>query len=371
MGCACSHQDIESEKKNEMKEENINDTLKGESYNNGENYNTNLFLDSNKCEVDNLNDASKLRSAPPQAGYENNEKSTNLIDDTIKQNNIFRASVMDSAIEDEYNKLIEQYQVLEDGIEVEKRSPQEKGDSKDNKVIYCGEWDKNKNLRHGRGIQIWPDGAKYMGYWQNDKACGKGKLIHSDGDIYEGEWSNDKPNGYGIYIHSDGTKYEGNWRDDKQNGEGKEIWPDGASYEGNYKDGKKNGQGKFLWADGSRYEGHFDNNNINGEGTYIFADNRKYIGTWVNNKLEGNGVFLWPDGRKYTGEYKNDKKEGYGVFEWPNGKIYRGQWKKGKQDGEGEFYFPTDKKWKKGIWKEGKRVKWLENQQQNQKADYF
>ena len=49
----------------------------------------------------------------------------------------------------------------------------------------------------------------------------------------------------------------------------------------------------------------------------------------MNNKLEGKGVFIWPDGRKY--------------------------------DGEGEFYFPSENKWKKGIWKEGKRLKWLED----------
>ena len=33
---------------------------------------------------------------------------------------------------------------------------------------------------------------------------------------------------------------------------------------------------------------------------------------------------------------------------------------------EGEFYFPSDRKWKKGIWKEGKRVKWIQNSD-----DYF
>ena len=48
----------------------------------------------------------------------------------------------------------------------------------------------------------------------------------------------------------------------------------------------------------------------------------------MNNKFEGKGVFIWPDGRKY--------------------------------DGEGEFYFPSENKWKKGIWKEGKILKWLE-----------
>ena len=76
--------------------------------------------------------------------------------------------------------------------------------------------------------------------------------------------------------------------------------------------------------------------------------------------MNGKGVFIWADGRKYEGEYKNDKKEGFGEFEWVNGKKYRGYWKNGKQDGEGEFYFPSNQKWKKGIWKEGQRIKWIE-----------
>ena len=49
--------------------------------------------------------------------------------------------------------------------------------------------------------------AKYVGYWRNNKACGKGKLYHSDGDLYDGYWLDDKPNGYGVYLHSVSTKY--------------------------------------------------------------------------------------------------------------------------------------------------------------------
>jgi hypothetical protein len=33
---------------------------------------------------------------------------------------------------------------------------------------------------------MWPDGSKYEGQWQNDKANGQGKLVHADGDVYEG-----------------------------------------------------------------------------------------------------------------------------------------------------------------------------------------
>ena len=258
----------------------------------------------------------------------------------------------------EIEQLYKNYPPLNDNIKVEKMPPVEFL----NKVIYYGEWDKKNYIRHGRGIQLWTDGSKFIGYWKNGKASGKGKLIHADGDIYDGFWENDKPNGYGLYIHQDGTKYEGYWENDKQSGKGKETWPDGASYEGFYKNGKKQGKGIFKWADGSVYEGEFNDNNINGKGVYIFADKRKYDGTWVNNKLEGYGVFEWPDGRKYYGDYKDDKKEGYGVFEWADGKKYKGPWKNGKQNGIGEFYDPIKDIWKKGEWEDGKRMRWIINE---------
>lgn len=75
--------------------------------------------------------------------------------------------------------------------------------------------------------------------------------------------------------------------------------------------------------------------------------------------MDGKGVFTWPDNRRYEGEYVNDKKEGYGIFRWADGRIFKGNWKNGKQHGEGEFYNPKCGENKKGIWENGKRIKWL------------
>ena len=38
-------------------------------------------------------------------------------------------------------------------------------------------------IRDGRGIKIWLDGARYEGYWRTNKASGKGRFIHADGDV--------------------------------------------------------------------------------------------------------------------------------------------------------------------------------------------
>ena len=203
----------------------------------------------------------------------NTKKEVSQVTESSKEESItFKYITTEKIDQNELQELFDKYPPLDDGIEVEVRSPAEFS----NKVIYFGEWDKVNNLRHGRGIQIWPDGAKFLGCWKNGRACGKGKLIHSDGDIYEGDWKDDKPWGYGKYLHLDGTKYEGEWKDDKQHGKGKEIWPDGTSYEGEYVEGKKQGKGIFKWHDKSMYEGEFLNSNIHCKGKYIFADGREY-----------------------------------------------------------------------------------------------
>jgi len=340
----CNKNDLIAKQNDQIKEEGKFIKFRKKLNNEKEDNKSKISVNNNNV-VEIGNSTISLSSVHSHSNFECKEKNTN------KENQKLKFMV------DEYNELIKNYPKKEDGIKVEKRDPIE---NTEKKTIYYGEWDIDKNIRHGRGVQIWPDGTKYIGYWENDKVCGKGKLFHSDGDIYEGDWLNDKSNGFGIYIHKDGTRFEGEWKNDKQNGYGKEIWTDGAIYEGQYADGKKNGKGKYCWADGSIYEGDFSNNNIHGEGTYLFADKRKYIGAWANNKMNGKGVFIWADGRKYEGEYKNDIKEGFGEFEWVDGKKYRGYWKNGKQDGEGEFYFPSNQKWKKGIWKEGQRIKWIE-----------
>ena len=260
MGCSsCNIFNLFQEQKNEMEGNNQDAKTLNDSTNQIE-VNNNILLANNiNNEIENKNLSLALNSAAPQAGQEIKTNDNN-------ENDLPKIN-LDKSIEEDFNELINNYPEKEDGIKVEKRLPKE---NEIDKTLYYGEWDVDKNLKHGRGIQIWPDGAKYIGYWQNDKACGKGKLYHSDGDIYEGDWLNDKPNGYGIYTHKDGTRYEGEWKDDKQNGNGKEIWTDGAIYEGQYVDGKKNGKGKFCWADGSTYEGNFVNNNINGEGKKIY-----------------------------------------------------------------------------------------------------
>ena len=57
-------------------------------------------------------------------------------------------------------------------------------------ALRLGQW--KGEQRHGFGIQIWPDGAKYEGQWRNNKAHGKGRFYHVEGDVYDGDWVEDK-----------------------------------------------------------------------------------------------------------------------------------------------------------------------------------
>ena len=59
----------------------------------------------------------------------------------------------------------------------------------------------NKWIKHGKGVQIWPDNAKYDGEWRNDMAEGYGTFNHANGDVYTGTFYRDRANGQGTYIH--------------------------------------------------------------------------------------------------------------------------------------------------------------------------
>ena len=65
----------------------------------------------------------------------------------------------------------------------------------ENAAKYKGEWLLGSNIRQGRGMQVWPDGSMYEGYWRENKANGNGRLIHADGDVYNGMWQDDKAHG--------------------------------------------------------------------------------------------------------------------------------------------------------------------------------
>ena len=112
----------------------------------------------------------------------------------------------DQYINDEVTKIVVGPEELEDG------------------AIYYGHFNPDKNERHGFGMQIWIDGSKFVGYWQNDLINGKGRMIHAEGDVYIGDWRNNLAHGKGEYTDSSGMSYVGDWVKDKQQGKGNYVF---------------------------------------------------------------------------------------------------------------------------------------------------
>jgi hypothetical protein len=48
----------------------------------------------------------------------------------------------------------------------------------ENGIIYKGKWNISEDCKDGQGVQVWPDGSKYEGYWKYNQANGQGRLIH-------------------------------------------------------------------------------------------------------------------------------------------------------------------------------------------------
>ena len=96
-----------------------------------------------------------------------------------------------------------------------------------------------------------------------------------------------------------------------------------------------------------------------------------YEGEFKDNMMEGFGFYLFADGKTYEGFYLNDKKHGYGVYTWVSSKKYSGWWSNGKQDGLGMLIKKDGNKIKYGLWIEGKKQEWLNNEQiQKFREDY-
>ena len=79
---------------------------------------------------------------------------------------------------------------------------------------YLGEWSKDSNKPHGRGILIDSDGDIRIGYFNNgDDAPGNYLTILSDGDVDVGEcYLKGGESCYrGTFYHTDGTSEEFDW----------------------------------------------------------------------------------------------------------------------------------------------------------------
>ena len=91
-----------------------------------------------------------------------------------------------------------------------------------------------KDLRHGKGFERYPNSNSYYGYFKMGKADGKGVYTWANGEVYDGEWVQGLKHGYGIWrgLHND--SYIGEWKESKAQGYGVHTWKNGDRYEGEW-----------------------------------------------------------------------------------------------------------------------------------------
>lgn len=110
----------------------------------------------------------------------------------------------------------------------------------------------------GEAILKTPD-FTYTGALKAGVPHGLGFFEYADNKgWYEGEVVAGRRHGHGIQLDVDRARYTGSWADDKRNGRGEASFSSGGSYTGNWKDDKFDGQGKIVYAGaGHTYEGQF------------------------------------------------------------------------------------------------------------------
>lgn len=227
----------------------------------------------------------------------------------------------------------------------------------------------NKEIKHGFGVIYYENSVdKYIGNFYNNKSNGICRFIN-DNTEFTGEYIDSLPYGYGIFksfITIKDKQYttttEGVWCNNVINGIAIETINDSITYEGTYVDNKKEGIGFYKWQDGTTYQGEWKDDMINGVGVIYYKDGSKYEGEVKDGYMHGYGEYTFKDGTKYIGEYVNGIKEGFGTFVWDykNFSIYSGMWHKGKMNGIGMKISNDVKKY--GVWKDGKKEKWLNGQ---------
>jgi len=199
--------------------------------------------------------------------------------------------------------------------------------------VYVGQW--RNDLREGRGVCSWADGAVYEGEWKRDKKDGKGRMRFSDGVLFVGEWKNNAKHGHGVMTDSDGNVIQsGRWENDLIVCGGHEINTLDYKYVGDVVNGKREGKGNCTWIRGS-------------------VTGQVYEGDWKSDKMEGRGTYWYANGNIYEGGYKGDKKEGVGMFYWSDGLAYEGEWKGDLRHGQGLMKDASGNVTQSGSWVDG------------------
>ncbi|KEG08471.1 hypothetical protein DQ04_07111010 [Trypanosoma grayi] len=167
------------------------------------------------------------------------------------------------------------------------------------KGYYLGAF--HEGHRHGRGVQMIPNGEKYVGYFNNDAWHGAGTYCADDGSVYEGVWERGKL----LSVHYHG-EVDGEYR---RHGRGQSYEADGSRYNGEWQHGERHGTGILQSGSGAVYSGEFAFGQVEGEGKLLLSASVFY-GTFRGGKKHGKGTERFGE-CVVEGEWHNDLLSGF------------------------------------------------------------
>lgn len=180
--------------------------------------------------------------------------------------------------------------------------------------LYKGETS-DKNVRDGFGVQLFPNGCAYVGFWKDNSANGFGRLVLPDGTYYEGEYRNNNIQ-TGLVAFFNGAKYEGLFCGDKNErfASGTFTFSIGDRFQGKWEEGLIT-QGRLYDKNLKALEFFTDEAIVRqyGQRGVIVPKKEKWLyeGGVKDNQQAGSGIIFSTFPQYFQTRFVDDKITGY------------------------------------------------------------